>query len=194
MEWIKYLRWLFVCLCECRIGEGPVTKYRGVTEGGRLVGLGSEFGLVWFGLVWFWVVLNLYKMAGSVEKEQLQKQVIGTIEEEKLQKQDSENSNNITRTQLESGEGEREMAPTPANSMHRSGSRPQLDVSKAEIQGNEEEKYPTILLPNQSDDLSHLALDIGGICIYNSCCLLELIHSDAIYLVFFCCWSFIMYT
>ncbi|ESW10066.1 hypothetical protein PHAVU_009G178200 [Phaseolus vulgaris] len=101
-------------------------------------------------------------MAGSVEKEQQQNQVIGTIEEEKLQKQDSENNSNIARTQLESGEGEREMAPTPANSMHRSGSRPQLDVSKAEIQGNEEEKYPTILLPNQSDDLSHLALDIGG--------------------------------
>ncbi|KAK7354053.1 hypothetical protein VNO80_19509 [Phaseolus coccineus] len=101
-------------------------------------------------------------MAGSVEKEQQQNQVIGIIEEEKLQKQDIENNNNITRTQLESGEGEREMAPTPANSMHRSGSRPQLDVSKAEIQGNEEEKYPTILLPNQSDDLSHLALDIGG--------------------------------
>ncbi|KHN48232.1 Pantothenate kinase 2 [Glycine soja] len=54
------------------------------------------------------------------------------------------------------------MAPTAGNSIHRSGSRPQLDVSKAEIQGNVEEKYPTILLPNQSDDLSHLALDIGG--------------------------------
>nr|KYP51547.1 Pantothenate kinase 2 [Cajanus cajan] len=54
------------------------------------------------------------------------------------------------------------MAPAAGNSIHRSGSRPQLDVSKAEIQGNVEEKYPTILLPNQSDDLSHLALDIGG--------------------------------
>ncbi|KAG4390749.1 hypothetical protein AAZX31_05G036300 [Glycine max] len=46
--------------------------------------------------------------------------------------------------------------------MHRSSSRPQLDLSKAEIQGNFEEKYPTILLPNQSHDISHLALDIGG--------------------------------
>ncbi|XP_027942531.1 pantothenate kinase 2-like [Vigna unguiculata] len=101
-------------------------------------------------------------MAGSVEKEQQQNQVVGIIEEEKLQKQESKSSIKITRTQVESGEGEREMTPTAANSMHRSGSRPQLDVSKAEIQGNEEEKYPTILLPNQSDDLSHLALDIGG--------------------------------
>ncbi|KDO69623.1 hypothetical protein CISIN_1g042742mg [Citrus sinensis] len=47
-------------------------------------------------------------------------------------------------------------------SMHRSGSRPQLDLSKAAIQGNFEVKNPTILLPNQSDDISHLALDIGG--------------------------------
>ncbi|CAL0305093.1 unnamed protein product [Lupinus luteus] len=55
------------------------------------------------------------------------------------------------------------MAPPAGNSsIHRSSSRPQLDVSKAEIQGNLEEKDPTILLPNQSDDLSHLALDIGG--------------------------------
>ncbi|XP_061366808.1 pantothenate kinase 2 [Gastrolobium bilobum] len=60
------------------------------------------------------------------------------------------------------GEGERDMATTPSNSIHRSSSRPQLDLSKAEIQGNVEEKYPTILLPNQSDDISHLALDIGG--------------------------------
>ncbi|KAL9243146.1 hypothetical protein vseg_017070 [Gypsophila vaccaria] len=46
--------------------------------------------------------------------------------------------------------------------MKRSGSRPQLDVSGAAIQGNFEERDPTILLPNQSDDISHLALDIGG--------------------------------
>lgn len=52
--------------------------------------------------------------------------------------------------------------PTAGNSIHRSTSRPQLDVSKAEIQGNVEEKDPIILLPNQSDDISHLALDIGG--------------------------------
>ncbi|PQP94059.1 pantothenate kinase 2 [Prunus yedoensis var. nudiflora] len=54
------------------------------------------------------------------------------------------------------------MAPVTGNSIHRSGSRPQLDLSKAAIQGNFEERDPTILLPNQSDDLSHLALDIGG--------------------------------
>ncbi|KAI3842842.1 hypothetical protein MKX03_008632, partial [Papaver bracteatum] len=40
--------------------------------------------------------------------------------------------------------------------------RPQLNLRGAEIQGNYEEKDPTILLPNQSDDISHLALDIGG--------------------------------
>ncbi|XVF09297.1 hypothetical protein REPUB_Repub07fG0080500 [Reevesia pubescens] len=58
--------------------------------------------------------------------------------------------------------GERDMAPPAGNSIHRSGSRPQLDLSKAAIQGNSEERDPTILLPNQSDDISHLALDIGG--------------------------------
>ncbi|KAF9615678.1 hypothetical protein IFM89_026060 [Coptis chinensis] len=46
--------------------------------------------------------------------------------------------------------------------MHCSSSRPQLDLSGAEIQGNFEEKDPTILLPNQSHDIYHLALDIGG--------------------------------
>ncbi|RZB72592.1 pantothenate kinase 2-like [Glycine soja] len=102
-------------------------------------------------------------MAGSVQNQQ-QQQLLGIIEEEeeKLQKQKEEtegnnNNNNNTRKQVGS-----DMAPTAGNSIHRSGSRPQLDVSKAEIQGNVEEKYPTILLPNQSDDLSHLALDIGG--------------------------------
>lgn len=59
-------------------------------------------------------------------------------------------------------QGEKDMGPATGNSIHRSSSRPQLDVSKAEIQSNVEDKYPTILLPNQSDDLSHLALDIGG--------------------------------
>lgn len=57
---------------------------------------------------------------------------------------------------------EKDMAPLGGNSIHRSSSRPQLDLSKAAIQGNFEEKDPTILLPNQSDDISHLALDIGG--------------------------------
>lgn len=58
--------------------------------------------------------------------------------------------------------GEREMPLQGGSSIHRSGSRPQLDLSKAAIQGNSEERDPTILLPNQSDDISHLALDIGG--------------------------------
>lgn len=57
---------------------------------------------------------------------------------------------------------EKEMAPTVGSSIHRSSSRPQLDLSGAAIQGNFEERDPTILLPNQSDDISHLALDIGG--------------------------------
>ncbi|XP_038685957.1 pantothenate kinase 2-like isoform X1 [Tripterygium wilfordii] len=57
---------------------------------------------------------------------------------------------------------QRDMVPTAGNSIHKSGSRPQLDLSKAAIQGNSEERDPTILLPNQSDDISHLALDIGG--------------------------------
>lgn len=60
---------------------------------------------------------------------------------------------------------ETDMASAVGNSIHRSGSRPQLDLSKAEIQGNFEERDPTILLPNQSDDISHLALDIGGIAL-----------------------------
>ncbi|XWS48170.1 hypothetical protein CRYUN_Cryun13aG0050100 [Craigia yunnanensis] len=69
-----------------------------------------------------------------------------------------ENSSNNNNNQG----GERDMAPPVSNSIHRSGSRPQLDLSKAAIQGNSEERDPTILLPNQSDDISHLALDIGG--------------------------------
>lgn len=66
---------------------------------------------------------------------------------------------------VESGGGqtEKDMAPVTGSSIHRSGSRPQLDLSKAAIQGTFEERDPTILLPNQSDHLSHLALDIGGI-------------------------------
>ncbi|KAI9384571.1 hypothetical protein POPTR_012G081600v4 [Populus trichocarpa] len=60
------------------------------------------------------------------------------------------------------GQGERDMVPPTSTSIHRSGSRPQLDLSKAAIEGNFEERDPTILLPNQSDDISHLALDIGG--------------------------------
>lgn len=56
-----------------------------------------------------------------------------------------------------------EMVSTMTNSMHRSSSRPQLDVSRAAIQEDSEDRNPTILLPNQSDDISHLALDIGGL-------------------------------
>ncbi|KAJ8449095.1 hypothetical protein Cgig2_004150 [Carnegiea gigantea] len=64
---------------------------------------------------------------------------------------------------IESGEErEEEMAMAAGNSIPRSLSRPQLDVSGAAIQGNLEERDPTILLPNQSDDISHLAVDIGG--------------------------------
>ncbi|XP_057952795.1 pantothenate kinase 2-like [Malania oleifera] len=60
-------------------------------------------------------------------------------------------------------EGGRNMVPVAAgNSIHRSGPRPQLDLSGAAIQGNFEERNPTILLPNQTDDISHMALDIGG--------------------------------
>lgn len=59
-------------------------------------------------------------------------------------------------------EEERDMALAVSNPMHRSSSRPQLDLSGAAIQGNFEDRDPTILLPNQSDDISHLALDIGG--------------------------------
>ena len=75
-----------------------------------------------------------------------------------------ENSSNNNNNQG----GERDMVPPVSNSIHRSGSRPQLDLSKAAIQGNSEERDPTILLPNQSDDISHLALDIGGMIISNS--------------------------
>lgn len=57
---------------------------------------------------------------------------------------------------------EKDMSPISGSSIHRSSSRPQLDVSGAAIQGNFEEKDPAILLPNQTDDISHLALDIGG--------------------------------
>lgn len=78
---------------------------------------------------------------------------------------DSINEDNKQKRILErvgGGGGEKEMSPISGNSIHRSTSRPQLDLSGAAIQGNFEEKDPTILLPNQSDDISHLALDIGG--------------------------------
>ncbi|CAI9283855.1 unnamed protein product [Lactuca saligna] len=53
------------------------------------------------------------------------------------------------------------MSPV-GTSIQRSSSRPLLDLSGAAIHGNFEEKDPTILLPNQSDDISYLSLDIGG--------------------------------
>jgi len=127
---------------------------------------------------WFiWVVLNSdpishIKMAGSLQNQR--QQLLGIIEEEeqeKLQKQKEETEGNNNNN----NNNKSDMAPTAGNSIHRSGSRPQLDVSKAEIQGNVEEKYPTILLPNQSDDLSHLALDIGGI-IYSAYLLQFMFH------------------
>lgn len=119
-------------------------------------------------------------MAGLVEEDQ--KQVLGIDEEEQDQKETEGNvnckrthNNNSNRTLVKEkeegeggGQGDRDMAPPAGNSIHRSSSRPQLDVSKAEIQGNVEERNPTILLPNQSDDLSHLALDIGGIIMLNA--------------------------
>lgn len=71
-------------------------------------------------------------------------------------------------------EEEAEMAPT---AIHRSSSRPQLDLSGAAIQGNFEERNPTILLPNQSDDISHLALDIGGEVVVVLCVLVYAVLS-----------------
>ncbi|KAL6318527.1 hypothetical protein AAG906_000605 [Vitis piasezkii] len=76
-------------------------------------------------------------------------------------KEDSEETEPKDKVREEGGV--REMVLPAGNSIHRSGSRPQLDLSGAAIQGNNfEERHPTILLPNQSDDISHLALDIGG--------------------------------
>lgn len=57
-----------------------------------------------------------------------------------------------------------EAASKAATSIHRSPSRPQLDLSGATIQGSTEDKNPAIVLPNQSDELSHFAIDIGGGC------------------------------
>lgn len=80
---------------------------------------------------------------------------IDDINEENISK--SFEKDNIAVLERGGVEKEKEISP-----MHRSTSRPQLDLSGAAIQGNFEEKDPTILLPNQSDDISHLALDIGG--------------------------------
>lgn len=85
--------------------------------------------------------------------------------------QHTETFNNKKDTRNMEGEekeerGERETSPT--DMMHRSNSRPLLDVSRAAIQANSEDRNPIILLPNQSDDICHLALDIGGLKISNS--------------------------
>ena len=40
--------------------------------------------------------------------------------------------------------------------------RPLLDLSGAAIQGSREDKNPSILLPNQSEEISHFAVDLGG--------------------------------
>lgn len=83
------------------------------------------------------------------------KQVVGGINEiDQLEKLENRISSSVGL--------DKDMSPVSGSSIHRSASRPQLDLSGAAIQGNFEEKDPTILLPNQSDDISHLALDIGG--------------------------------
>lgn len=79
------------------------------------------------------------------------------------QQQDIQTLVNIKNKESTEEEDDLDMAPHSAAPIHRSSSRPQLDLSGAAIQGNFEEKDPTILLPNQSDDISHLALDIGGL-------------------------------
>lgn len=88
--------------------------------------------------------------------------VLGINDIKEAEEETDKGQTQVVKTE-EVAQSERDMAPATGNSIHRSGSRPQLDLSKAAIQGNFEERDPTILLPNQSDDLSHLALDIGGI-------------------------------
>ncbi|KAL3694170.1 hypothetical protein R1sor_007821 [Riccia sorocarpa] len=50
-------------------------------------------------------------------------------------------------------------AVTPIN---RSPSRPQLVLSGAAIQGSTDDKSPSIVLPHQTDELCHFAVDVGG--------------------------------
>ncbi|XP_073274407.1 pantothenate kinase 2 isoform X1 [Primulina huaijiensis] len=99
------------------------------------------------------------------DHQELNSAVAGCINVDNFDGKDEPNSDTEKpeSTPLERGEsGETEMTSFTGNSIHRSSSRPQLDLSGAAIQGNFEERDPTILLPNQSDDISHLALDIGG--------------------------------
>lgn len=115
---------------------------------------------------------ELDKMAGQTEDYQ---NVLGSNDIRHQEEETAEKNKTLEKLVGVGGEGgqgvsgsasERDMAPPVGNSIHRSGSRPQLDLSKAEIQGNFEERDPTILLPNQSDDISHLALDIGGTALF----------------------------
>lgn len=106
-------------------------------------------------------------MDNLTEDHQNQEPSIGIVvninTDEKSNHNSDTDKSTSSSTVLGRGElGEKDMAPMAGNSIHRSSSRPQLDLSGAAIQGNFEEKDPTILLPNQSDDISHLALDIGG--------------------------------
>lgn len=117
-------------------------------------------------------------MAGPTEDQNPVLEIDGTlINQTNNNNNDSNSSSNskgkekavvLVGEENSQNQSDREMA-----SIHRSGSRPQLDLSKAAIQGNFEEKDPTILLPNQSDDISHLALDIGGTLFNNSALLLH---------------------
>lgn len=54
------------------------------------------------------------------------------------------------------------VAAGAVKSINPSSSWLQLDAIGATMQGNLEEGDPTVLFPNQLDDISHLALDIGG--------------------------------
>ncbi|KAK2663750.1 hypothetical protein Ddye_002324 [Dipteronia dyeriana] len=113
-------------------------------------------------------------MAGLTEDTNPVLDIDGLLINQEHNKTQEENNNNNSNSQLkdksavlgrdreENSSKNQNQAEIDMASIHRSGSRPQLDLSKAAIEGNFEEKDPTILLPNQSDDISHLALDIGG--------------------------------
>ncbi|KAH9564934.1 hypothetical protein CY35_04G050200 [Sphagnum magellanicum] len=53
-------------------------------------------------------------------------------------------------------------AVTRAPPPHPTITRPLLDLSGAAIGGSEEDHNPTIVLPNQSAEVSHFAIDLGG--------------------------------
>ncbi|KAF9626720.1 hypothetical protein IFM89_038894 [Coptis chinensis] len=81
---------------------------------------------------------------------------------ENIEQEDINTSSNKSKLEEDTSMAPHSTSLIISTPIHRSSSRPQLDLSGAAIQGNFEEKDPTILLPNQSDDISHLALDIGG--------------------------------